>query len=199
MSRFVLAVSLLALQAAPALAQKAPASAPASAESPTLGGPVVPGVCLLSQTEVFTDSKVGQAASAQLKTLSDQAQVEIDAERNPIAAENTALNAPDSKLSAADKAAKTAELTARAQALQAKAALLSRELEASRVKATERIGVDLRPLIAKVYAAHKCGLLFDKAVALGGNMGADLTPEVVRALDAKISTITFEREVLPPQ
>lgn len=33
---------------------------------------------------------------------------------------------------------------------------------------------------------------------LGGNFSNDLTAPIVQALDAKISTITFDRETLPP-
>jgi len=52
-------------------------------------------------------------------------------------------------------------------------------------------------MIAQVYGQKKCGLLLDRGAALGGNFANDLTPDVVRALDARIQTITFERERLP--
>jgi Skp family chaperone for outer membrane proteins len=71
-----------------------------------LGGPAIAGVCLISQPAVFSNSKAGQAASARLKQLSDQAQAEIDAERAPIEADAKAIDA-DAKLKPADKAAKT--------------------------------------------------------------------------------------------
>ena len=146
---------------------------------------------------MFANATVAIAATARLKTLSDQAQAEIDAERKPLEAENAAVNAADSKLSAADKQARLASLGARAQALQARANQRSREIEATRVKATQRISQELQPVVAQVYRAHKCGLLFDRNAVLGGNMGGDLTAEVIRGLDARISTLTFDREILP--
>ena len=54
-------------------------------------------------------------------------------------------------------------------------------------------------MIAQVYGAKRCGLLFDRGAALGGNFANDLTADVVRGLDAKVQTITFERERLPEQ
>jgi Skp family chaperone for outer membrane proteins len=195
MSRILLAAGLLALSAASALAQPAPVPG----QGPPLGGPLIAGVCLLSQPAVFANAKVALAATRRLKILSDQAQAEIDAERKPLEAENAAVNAPDSKLSAADKAARMTSLAARAQALQAKATLRSREIEATRLKATQRIGLEEQPVIATVYKAHKCGLLLDRGGVVGGNMGGDLTAEVIRGLDARIGTITFDREVLPAQ
>ncbi|NWP19899.1 OmpH family outer membrane protein, partial [Escherichia coli] len=41
------------------------------------------------------------------------------------------------------------------------------------------------------------GLLFDRASALGGNFGNDLTAEVVAGLDARLPAIAFDRERLP--
>jgi Skp family chaperone for outer membrane proteins len=80
--------------------------------------------------------------------------------------------------------------------MQQKAELRSRELEATRLKALERIAVEAQPLIAEVYRAHNCGLLFAREAMLGGNTAADITPAVVQALDAKLTTISFERETL---
>jgi Skp family chaperone for outer membrane proteins len=193
MSRILLASILALSAAAPALAQTAAAPAPAGQP---LGGALIPGVCLLSQPAVFANAKAGVAASARLKQLSEQAQTEVDGERTPIEAEAKALDA-DAKIKPADKTAKAQALNTRFQALQEKAALRSREIEATRQKALARIGAEEQSVIAQVYKAHNCGLLFDRGSVLGGNMGGDLTADVVKGLDIKISTITFDRESLP--
>ncbi|OHT19398.1 OmpH family outer membrane protein [Edaphosphingomonas haloaromaticamans] len=173
----------------------APAAAPAPAAQP-LGGPVVPGVCLLSREAIFANAAVGKAASAQLAELTRAAQAEIDGQRPAIENEAKALEGqPDN---AANKQKREA-LAVRWQTLQQKAAHTSREIEATRAKALERIANEAQPMIAQVYAAKKCGLLFDRGAALGGNFANDLTADVVRALDGRIQTITFERERLPDQ
>ncbi|MDF0543759.1 OmpH family outer membrane protein [Sphingobium sp. H39-3-25] len=171
----------------------APAAAPAPAAQP-LGGPVVPGVCLLSREAIFANAAVGKAASAQLAELTRAAQAEIDGQRPAIENEAKALEGqPDN---AANKQKREA-LAVRWQTLQQKAAHTGREIEATRAKALERIANEAQPMIAQVYTAKKCGLLFDRGAALGGNFANDLTADVVRALDARIQTITFERERLP--
>jgi Skp family chaperone for outer membrane proteins len=190
MSRILLA-GILALSPALALAQPAP-PAPAATQ---LGGAQVTGVCLLSQQAVFANAKAGVAASARLKQLSDEAQAEINAERAPIEADAKALDA-QTKVKPADKTAKTQALSARLQTLQQKATLRSREIEATRQKALARIATAEQPVIAQVYRTHNCGLLFDRNSVLGGNMGGDLTADVVKGLDALMSTITFDRETL---
>jgi Skp family chaperone for outer membrane proteins len=189
MSRLALA-GLWALATVPAWAQTA-----TTPVNPPLGGPQVPGVCLLSQPQVLANAKVGQAATARLRVLSEQAQAEVAADRGPLEAEAKALQNP--KLKPGDRAAKQQALEPRVQALQAKANLRTREIEASRQKALARIVAEEQPVIARVYKAHNCGLLFDRAALLGGNLAGDLTAEVIQGLDAKIATIAFDRETLP--
>ena len=123
-------------------------------------------------------------------------QAEIDTQRTPLEAEAKALEGqPDN---AANKQRREA-LASRWQALQQQAAHSSREIEATRAKALGTIATQAQPVIAEVYGQKKCGLLFDRGAALGGNFANDLTADVVRALDTKVQTITFERERLPQQ
>lgn len=185
---FIAALVLLsAVVATPTLAQEAPAA-------PSLGGPVIPGVCLLSREAVFANAAAGRAATARLQELAAAAQVEIETERQPLEAELRALEAqPDN----AARRQRAEALAGQWQALQQKAAHASQEVEATRVKAMQHIANEAQPAIAQVYAAKSCGLLLDRNSALGGNFANDLTADVVRALDARLSTIAFERERLP--
>lgn len=174
----------------------AAAQAPAT-PAPSLGGALVPGVCLLSQQGVIANAKVGLAATARLKQLAEQAQVEVDADRKPIEADAQALESQRATLKPADLQQRQQAVTARLQALQQKAAQRSREIEATRQKALARIATEAQPVIAQIYKTHSCGLLMDRSAILGGNMGGDLTAAVVQGLDGKIATLTFDREALP--
>lgn len=172
------------------------ASAPAAPAAQPLGGPVVPGVCLLSREAIFANAAIGKAASARLNELTRAAQTEIDTQRTPLETEAKALEGqPDNS---ANKQRREV-LASRWQALQQQAAHSSREIEATRAKALGTIATQAQPIIAQVYDQKKCGLLFDRGAALGGNFANDLTADVVRALDARVQTITFERERLPEQ
>ncbi len=189
-TRLFVTVGVLAVVslASPALARQAAAPA-----AQPLGGPVVPGVCLLSREAVFANAAAGKAASARLTELARTAQAEVDAERAPIEAELRVLEGqPDGPA----RRQKAEALNARWQPLQQKAAVISREIEATRAKAMERIANEAQPIVAQAYAARKCGLLLDRASALGGNFANDLTAEVVKGLDQRMSTITFDRERL---
>lgn len=176
--------------ALPAAAQTAQANPPA-----TLGGQVVPGVCLLSREAVFANAAVGRAATARLAELTTEAQAAIAARRGPLEAEAGVLQTlPDTE----ENRARARDFSGRWEALQREAGQLTQEIEATRLAVLSRIADAAQPVIAEVYAARNCGLLFDRASALGGNFANDLTASVIQGLDARLTTIAFERERLPP-
>ena len=186
-TRFIFAALTVAAVAGVALPVAAQQAQP-------LGGPVIPGVCLLSREAVFANAAAGKAASARLQELAGAVQTEIEAERQPLEAQLRALEGqPDN----AARRQRAEALAGQWQALQQKAAHANQEVEATRLKAMERIANEAQPAIAQVYAAKSCGLLLDRNSALGGNFANDLTADVVQGLDARLSTITFERERLP--
>jgi Skp family chaperone for outer membrane proteins len=179
--------------ATPTFAQQtAPAAQP-------LGGTAIPGLCLLSREAIYANAAVGKAASARLAQLAKDAQTEVDAERKPLATDIQAFQAGAAKLTPEQRAQREQALAPRAQAVQAKTQQRAREIEATRTKALGQIAGYAQPVIAQVYGQHKCGLLVDRNSVLGGNMANDLTPDVVKGLDAKVTTITFNRETLPAQ
>jgi Skp family chaperone for outer membrane proteins len=188
MSRALAACLLAALWAAPAFAQQ-PTDAP-------LGGPLIPGVCLLSQQEVLGTAKIGQAATAQLRQLTQAPAIAVNNENQTIQAEAKALAAKRATMKAAEYQLQEKALADRYNQLQARSSQLQRQVEATRIKALNQISADAQPVIAQVYKAHNCGLLLDRSVVLGGNMGGDITSAVVQGLDARVTTITFQLE--PP-
>lgn len=185
--RIILGGALFAAASTGALA------APAAPIEQPLGGPVVPGVCLLSREAIFANAVVGKAAAARLQDIARTAQTDIDKERMPLETEAKALQG---QADSSQIHQRRETLARNWQALQAKAAQNSREIEATRMKVLGRISTEAQPVIAQVYGQKKCGLLFDRNSALGGNFANDLTADVVRGLDAKIQTISFERERL---
>ena len=162
-----------------------------------LGGPAVPGLCLLSREAVVANAAVGKSTLTRLKQITDAAQAEVDAERRPIETDAKTFQAEAPKLSAAQRKTREQVLGARLQAVQVKAEQRSREIGATRAKALQRVSAELQPVVAQVYKQHGCGLLVDRNSVLGGNMDNDLTAAVIKALDAKITTISFNRESLP--
>ena len=125
-----------------------------------------------------------------------QAQAEVNKDRAPIDADLKTLQAKAPKMKPADLQKDQAALQARYQAVQAKADQRTRQIEATRQKAIQRVEAESQSVISGIYKTHNCGLLLDRNAVLGGNMSGDLTAEVVKALDAKITSFTFDLE--PP-
>ncbi len=190
-------LAFLALLAAPAASVAAPpaappapppaAASPPAAPSPAASrsvGPLIAGVCLLSQESLITRSKPGQAAAAHIQDLGHKAQAEIAAEQARLQARGKALQAERATLPPIQYQARGEALNQRIAALQTDAAERSKQLEVAKSKAFGAVIDQAQPLIAQAYAAHGCGLLLAREAVLSGNLGNDLTPEVIAGLDA---------------
>jgi Skp family chaperone for outer membrane proteins len=157
----------------------------------------VPGVCLLSQESLIGRSKVGQAATARLRELAGQVQANLNGEKARLEARGKALNDKRATLTPLQMQAQSQALNQRAQALQAEAGERSQQIDATKTRAFNRVLQEAQPFVAQAYAAHGCGLLFARETVLTGNLGNDLTDEVLAALDAKAMPITFDLEPAP--
>lgn len=162
-----------------------------------LGGPAIPGLCVLSRQGVFDLSQVGKSASAQFKTMRDSTQGAVNAEQAKIVADAKVLEGQKSSLAAEQYQARQQDLAKRLQGLRQTAAQDSRDLEATRKDAVEKIWKDAQPLIAAAYKEKHCGVLVSRDAIMAGNPVMDITPSVVRGLDAKVTTIAVERKTAP--
>lgn len=172
---------------------------PSRAPEAGLGGAPIPGLCMLSQSVVLSTAKVALAADARLKQLQQQVQTELKTEQTAIESDAQALQAERAGLSPDDFQKRQAPLQARVQAWQQKQEQRGRELAATREKALARIRAEAESVIAQAFRGHDCSVMIERSAVLLGDMTNDLTAEVVRGLDAKITTITFNRETLPAQ
>ena len=172
------------------------AAAPAPVAAAAMTGPLIAGVCLLSQQSLVSRSKIGVAAATRLQELTHASQVEFDGEKRGIEARAKALGAkrPTTPAMQQQMQAQGQALNQRFQTLQGEAQVRSRQLDATRAKVNERIVETAQSYIAPAFTAHNCGLLLAREAALGGNMGNDLTGEVIAAMDVKATPLTFGLE-----
>lgn len=165
----------------------------------TLGGKPIPGLCMISREAVFAQSKVGQAASERLKQLAEQAQNQLGNERGPLQSDIQKFQQDAPKLAEAQRKQQGEALQKRMQDFQQKAGELNERIQLTRSKIMQRIGQQAEPIVASTYKSHACGLLLNRDAVLGGNVSNDLTPDVVKGLDAKITSLSFSLEQLPAQ
>ncbi len=205
--RLVAGVALAALAASAGVAAAqgavathptaAAAGAPPAAAIPA--GPAIPYVCVFSNEGALGNSAVGKYVGQRMQQLQGQANAEVTAEKTAIETDARALDAQKAALSTDVVQQRTLALNQRAQALQRKAELRSHELEATEQKALSRVGSEMSPLLQQVYGQRGCGLLLDRNAVFASNPTMDVTPDVVRLLDVKITQFPFDREHLDQQ
>ena len=162
-----------------------------------LGGNAVAGVCLLSREAVFAQSKVGKAASERLGQLAEQARTQLANERKPLDTDIQNFQQKAASLSEDQRKQQGAALQQRMQTFQSQAGQQSERIQLTRAKVMQQIGAAAQPIVAASYKSHQCGLLLNRDAVLGGNTSNDLTSDVVKGLDGKLTTISFNLEPLP--
>lgn len=193
-------VGLMA-SAGAAFAQAAAAPRPAAAApAPTVpAGPVIPGVCVFYQDQVLGTSAVGKYVAQRWGQLRAQAAAEVSAEQTALETEGKTLETQKGSISTDVYQQRALSINQRFEALQRKADLRSRELEATRQKAVGRISTEIAPLLTQVYGARGCGLMVERTGVYFFNPAMDVTVDVVKLLDVKITQFPFDRERLDQQ
>jgi Skp family chaperone for outer membrane proteins len=192
-----LAVSSLAL-AQPAARATAPVAPPAATIAQ---GPPIAGICVFSPNAIFGSSKVGQAVAARMRELGAQIDAELKPEADAINTESRTIETQRATMDQATYQARGANLELRASNFEKKRELRGREMQATQEKQLGVVSQSLNPVILQLYQEHHCSLLIDGdqgGVKLA-NPIMDLSSQAVVALNAKIQTLTFDREHLDTQ
>lgn len=141
----------------------------------------------LNTQMVFAKSKAGQSLEGQIETLGKALRAEITKAQTSISEEGQKLEQQRGLL-------KEEDFNKKARAFGQKSADTKRKLEEKGQalqlganKAQQEIQESLLPVLDQVVAANGGGVLLDKGVVLSG--GKDLTAEVIKALDGKITSV----------
>lgn len=177
-----------------AFAQAAAPAAPAAAPLPA--GPALPGVCVFSSEAAIGGSAVGKYVGTRLEQLQSQVRAELQGQETSLQNDAKALDAQRASLTQDQLQQRALTLQQRQTALQRTAEIRGRELEATQQKALGRVMTEINPLLRQVYTQKQCSLLLDGNAVLGSNPAMNITPDVVRLLDAKITQFPFDRERL---
>ena len=167
-----------------AAAQAAPAPLPA------------PRIVVIDRNAILSNSKVGQDILRQLKADHDQDEKDLNSQAAGVRAQIKAFQQQSAILSAAVRQQKAQELENRQRALQElaqkKDALLQGGLYKARLDVAQAVG----PILKQIMAQHGANLLLDKTVVIDSSLNVDITNEVIKRLDQKISTLKVQ--LVPP-
>ncbi|MFI4964628.1 MAG: OmpH family outer membrane protein [Caulobacterales bacterium] len=184
------AAALVLTSGSSALAQAA-AAAPAVTH-----GPPISGMCIISVENAIGASTVGRYVNTRMQQIVGQTNAELTGEKNAIDADAKALEAKRATLAQAALEQQASALQIRANALQRKAQLRDREVSATEQKAVGRIGQEMEPLIRQAYQQKGCSVLLQRTAVVIANPAMDITPQVITALNGKITQFAFDRERL---
>lgn len=182
-----------AVFASSASAQTAPAAA--AAPAPIRHGAAVPGLCFYNFDRALASSEVGKAVAARINVIAKEVEVELTTEEKGLTTDIQAFDRARATMTQDAAEQRASQLTIRRNALARKLDLRQRELQATRGKALDRIEQEMSPVIIATYQARGCAVLFAGSVVTG-NPQMDITDQVVTGLNAKIKTLTFNRERL---
>jgi Skp family chaperone for outer membrane proteins len=178
-----------------AAAQPTPPAAP-----PLTFGAPIPGFCTFSFSQIMAQSKVGQAVVTRLKQLDAAWQAELQPQADSFNTDKRAFEAQQATMDPAARDARAAALQLRFSNLQKLAAQRQQEMEATQNKQFGVVEAQVEPIIRQLFQARACSVLIQREQAGIGfvNPAMDLSSAAVTGLDAKIQTLTFDREHVEP-
>jgi len=191
------AAALVLSGATSAMAQAPAAPAPLPPPQVTHGA-AIPGVCVFSGERAIGQSTVGRFVFTRLQQLTQQASAEVSAEETTLNTDAKALDGQRGTLDQSAFESRAAAIQVRANALQRKVQQRNAEMQRTQEKALGRLSDEIAPLVRASYQAKGCSMLVNReALTLDlANPAMDITPQVVTALNAKITQFTFDRERL---
>ncbi|HEY0437660.1 MAG TPA: OmpH family outer membrane protein [Phenylobacterium sp.] len=188
--------AVAAMSAASAALAQAAAPAAAPAQPAIAYGAPIPGVCTMSPEAAMANSQVGNYVGTRMKQIVDQANAELNGEKTQLDNEAKALDARRASTDQNTWEQQAAAIQVRANAWQRKAQLRDREIQATDQKAENRIFQEMEPLIKQVFQQRACSILLNRGSIVVANPAMDITPQVVTALNGRITQFAFDREHL---
>lgn len=187
----------LGLVTAIALSGAAGAQTAPAAQGPTLSqGPVIPGVCLYNSAGAIQGSAAGKSMLARLDQLQKAAEAELNSEGAALDSEAKAIDAARASTPQDQWEQRALAFQQKAKAFERKRDLRVREMQATRMKQVDRFGQMAEPVVTQVYNEKGCSILLESASVYAANPAMDVTGLVVTRLNAKVTTMTFDRERL---
>lgn len=179
-------------------AEQASAAAPAPAGKPA-GKLPDPVFLVLDKAAVLRFSKAGQDITRQMQPLVQQAQSALAAQRASLDRDAAALQ-QDTSVTGAERDKRIAALDARQQALQTDVQRRQVQLQETMARANGEVAKMLETIIPPLVKERGANLVMDRAAMPQADPAFDITPEVIKRLDAKMSSVkvTLSAPLYPP-
>jgi Skp family chaperone for outer membrane proteins len=190
MRKTLLAATLLALSAAPALAAGAPP--PQQAQTPK--------ILVIDRSAIMQFSKVGQDVSRQIQAFANQAKNDMAAQSKALQAEGQALQQQVAILSGDAKQKKIDAFQAKEQGLQQAAQRKEAAIQYTALKAQQTVSQTLGPIVQTIMQQRGANMLLDKTAVVALNANAaqfDITQQAIDGLNQKMPSLKVTLENPP--
>lgn len=160
-------------------------------------GPALPGVCVYHHDRLLAQSTAGQAVSAGMQRLRQEADAELLPYQQFIVTERQALEQGQSTIPQAEFQTRAQALETRFQEGQQRAQAINNELRYTQGMQLQAIGQATDPVIMALYTERGCGILISRDGVLRVNPSMDITEAAIQRVNAALPTLSFNRMTVP--
>jgi Skp family chaperone for outer membrane proteins len=148
-------------------------------------------ICVFSKNEALANSAVGKYAQDKLSQVQTQVEKSTKSKQDALVADLAAAH----KIS--DDSARQqrqSEVLAQIRDIDTQFENFNAKFQAAQSDAVQRITEIMNPLVRQASAQRNCSVLLDQSQVYDGDMNAklDITPDVIRLMDAKITQIPVD-------
>lgn len=151
------------------------------------GTPAV--ILIVNSDQLFSQSKVGQNVREQIQTLSKKLQSDSVKAENNLKEEAKKLGEQRALLKEEDFAKKVQAFQKKEQETQQSLQARGQALQLGANVARNKVEEAIRPIFADILKTHNANILLDQSTVLAGGVDLDVTAEIVKALDAKLTAV----------
>ena len=164
---------------------------------PQSSGPVPQAmIVVIDRAGILQRSKVGQDIARQVQAFADQARKDLSARRQALEDESATLQKQAATLTPDVRQKRLAALDAKQQAFQEAVQGEDARIQGALRQANMVVAKTMAPILEQVVKEHGADMVLDKrAVIASSESTFDITDEIIKRLDGKLTSVTV---ALPP-
>lgn len=156
-------------------------------------------VLVLNQVEVVQKSKAGQSITSQVEALAKAAETELKSQGTKLQSEAQALQASKDSMGEEDLQKRAQALMAGQQGFRQLGQVRQAEITQAEGKALSDLSQQLEPIIESIARKRKAKAVLRRTDVAWAGDDADITDEVIAALDKRVTTIAVSKPDLIAQ
>lgn len=172
---------------------------PPITEIPTPTGPQIPGLCIVSIEGLVGASQLGQFIGMRIQQIAAQTNAEINEAQSAVQADQSNLQARVNAVGPEAAASDIEAYNTTVDEFLGLVELRQAEIQRTEALALQRFDREAAPVMLEVSQQQQCALVMEAGQFVVADPRADITPEVIAGLDAKITQFPIEKATVQQQ